>query len=252
MAAVATSLCFAPACRADDAPAIAAASDLKFALPVVVKAFEAETGKSVKVTFGSSGVLATQISNGAPFEVLFSADEALVKGLFDHGLLRGEGQIYGLGRLSLYAPDGSPVTCDAELAGLKSALASGKVTKIAIANPEHAPYGRAAREALQKAALWDGVTPRLVLGENVSQALQFAVEGGADAAFAPAPLVEAPEFPGKGCHVRVSETLVAPLRQRLGVLKTAGSIATNFAAFITSAKGQAILGKYGFSFPPAP
>ena len=252
IAAVLLALSGIATCRADDVPAIAAASDLKFALPVVVKAFESETGKTVKVTFGSSGVLATQIANGAPFEVLFSADEAIVKDLFVRGLLRDDGKIYGLGRLSVYAPVGSAVTCDADLTGLKTALAAGKVGKFAIANPEHAPYGRAARDALQKAGLWDGVAPHLVLGENISQTLQFAIDGGADAALVSAPLVEAPEFTGKGCHLRVSETLVAPLRQSMGVSRTSSATASAFAAFMISAKGQEILAKYGFSFPPAP
>ena len=244
--------CCAPSCLADDGPAIAAASDLKFALPVVAKEFEAATGKSVKLTFGSSGVLATQIANGAPFELFLSADESLVKDLASRGLLRDEGQVYALGRLAVFAPFGSAVTCDADLAGLKSALNAGKVSKVAIANPEHAPYGRAAQAALQKADAWTGVSTHLVLGESATQALQFATEGGADAALVPAPLVEAPEFPGKGCHERVSEALVAPLVQRLGVVKSASAIAADFALFITSANGREILAKCGFSFASPP
>ncbi len=228
---------------------VAAATDLKFALPAVATAFEGATGKSVKLTFGASGQLAAQIENGAPFEVFLSADEALVTGLAAKGLTRDGGKLYGLGHVALYIPEGSPVAADANLAGLKAALASSTLGKFAIANPEHAPYGRAARAALQKAGLWDAIGPHLVLGENVSQALQFAETGGAGGALVSAPLVEAPEFTGKGHHVRVAAALAAPLRQRLVVLKTASPDAAEFAAFITSDKGQAILAKYGFSAP---
>jgi molybdate transport system substrate-binding protein len=245
-------LAFARLSHASDAPAIAAASDLKFALPVLAKAFEAESGQSVKLTFGSSGVLATQIANGAPFEVFLSADEALVEDLNARGLLRDAGQIYALGQLALFAPEGSAVTCDPDLAGLKGALASGKADKISIANPEHAPYGRAAKAAMEAAGFWMDAQSYMLLGESATQALQFATDGGAAAALVPAPLVEAPEFPGKGCHVRVSEQLAKPLRQRIGLAKTAGKAATDFAAFITSEKGRAILSKYGFSFPSVP
>ncbi len=236
-----------PAALADEAK-VAAASDLKFALPAVIKAFEAETGATVKVTFGSSGMFATQIANGAPFEVFMSADEALVDKLNQAGLLRDAGQLYALGQLAIFAPEGSPVTCDADLSGLKAALTSGKLTKISLANPEHAPYGRAAKTALERGGLWEDAQSRLLIGESATQALQFATEGGAPVALVPAPLVEAPEFPGKGCHVRVSEKLAEPLRQRMGLLKSASKPSIEFAAFIISSKGRDILAKYGFSF----
>ncbi len=239
-------------CWAADEATVAAASDLKFALPAVAKAFEAQSGKTVKLTFGSSGQFATQIANGAPFEVFLSADEQLIDKLNAAGLLRDAGQLYALGKLSVFAPEGSAVTCDADLAGLEAALASGKAGKIAIANPEHAPYGRAAKTALDTAGLWVQAQPLLVLGESATQALQFATSGGASAALVPAPLVEAPEFKEKGCHVRISDKLAVPLRQRLGVIKTAGQTAIGFAAFITSEKGRAILANYGFSFPSVP
>ncbi len=242
--------CLAPGLApAADAPLIAAATDLKFALPALAKDFERETGHAVTLTFGSSGLLAAQIANGAPFELFLSADEALVHGLNDSGLTRDGGQLYGLGRLSLFVPETSPIIADAELTGLKAALASGKVAKFAIPNPDHAPYGRAAREALQAAGMWEPIASHLVLGDTATQALQFALQGGAGGALVPAPLVEAPEFTSPGRHVRVAASLVAPLRQRLVLMKTAGPTAADFAAFITSEKGRAILAKYGFSGP---
>lgn len=234
---------------AGEAARVAAASDLKFALPALGRAFEAETGQTVSLTFGSSGQLAAQIANSAPFELFLSADESFVKDLHAKSLTRDEGELYALGRLSLFVADGSPIAADENLDGLKAALAAGKVTKFAIANPDHAPYGRAARAALEAAGLWSKAEPLLVRGDNATQTLQFALEGGADGALVPAPLVEAPEFSGKGRHVRVNSKLVAALRQRLVVMKTASPAATAFAAFITSGKGRAILVKYGFSAP---
>ena len=238
--------------HAEAAGLIAAATDLKFALPELARQFEADSGHTLTLTYGSSGVLATQIAKGAPFELFFSADEALVQDLAGQGLTRDGGTLYGLGRLSLFAPETSPVQVDAEFNGVKAALADGKILKFSIANPAHAPYGRAAREALQKAGLWEAVSPLLVLGENATQALQFATDGGADAALVPAPLVEAPEFSGKGRHVRLSGEIAAPLRQRMVLMKSAGQAATDFAAFITSDKGRAVLAKYGFSLPDRP
>ncbi len=234
------------------APVVAAASDLKFALPELAKAFETETGLAVRLTFGSSGILATQIANGAPFELFLSADESYIAELERKGMLKNSGAVYALGNLSVFAPEGSAVTCDADLGGIRSVLISGSPIQIAIANPLHAPYGVAAMSALEAAGIAVDAKPRLLVGENVAQALLYATAGGAAVALVSAPLVEAPEFDGKGCHERVSERLVAPLRQRLALTKTAGAAAAQFAAFITSEKGLAVLARYGFSMPPKP
>ncbi len=251
-AAAAVGVSGAKQSHAETAGLIAAASDLKFALPELARQFETETGHALTLTFGSSGVLATQIAKGAPFELFFSADEDLAQGLVDQGLTRDTGALYGLGRLSLYVPETSAVKADAGLEGVKAALAERKIWKFAIANPAHAPYGRAAREALQKVGLWAAITPLLVLGESATQTLQFATDGGADAALVPAPLVEAPGFAAKGRHVRLADALSAPLRQRMVLTKLAGPSAIAFAAFITSDNGRAILAKYGFSLPDRP
>lgn len=234
---------------ADDVPVVAAASNLQFALPDVVKAYEAETGQTVKLTFGSSGQFATQIANGAPFDVFLSADEAMVNGLVEKGLTVDGGRLYALGLLAFYVPPSSTIKVDADLAGLKDALSKGGINKFAIASPKHAPYGRAARDALQAIGVWAEIEPKLVIGENVSQALQFITEGGADAGLVPLSLLVAPSMAGKGQHVIVADTLVKPLPQRMVVLKRAGPTASAFASFITSQKGQAILAKFGFSSP---
>ena len=165
---------------AAEVPAIAAAADLKFALAEVAARFSAETGQKVRISFGSSGTFMTQIEQGAPFEIFLSADENFVFRLANRGLTEDRGRLYAVGQIVLFAPLGSSLAVDAELRGLKSALAAGSLRRFAIANPEHAPYGRAARAALQSAGLWAEVAPCLVFGENAAHAMQFAASGSAD------------------------------------------------------------------------
>lgn len=160
-------------------PNIAAASDLQFALAEVAASFTKETGQTVNLTFGSSGNFLRQIQQGAPFQMFMSADEGFVRQLADAGKTEDGGTLYAVGRIVLFAPKGSSLKVDADLTDLRAALADGRIQKFAIANPEHAPYGRAAEEALRSRGLWDAVQPRLVLGENVSQAAQFATSGTA-------------------------------------------------------------------------
>ena len=156
------------AARAADEPVIAAAADLNAVMPEILALFSRQTGKTVKLTFGSSGNFAQQIQNGAPFEVFLSADEAYVQKLEAAGKTEDAGTLYATGRIGLFEPANSPTRAD--FADLAAAVADGRLTKFAIANPEHAPYGRAAREALIHAGLWDAIQPKLVLGENVAQA----------------------------------------------------------------------------------
>lgn len=163
-------------------PVVAAASDLQFALADIAAAFTRDTGGEVRLAFGSSGNFRTQIAQGAPFEMFLSADEAYVDALAAEGRTVDRGVRYATGRIVLFVPAGSPLKLDPTLADLKAAAMDGRVTRFAIANPEHAPYGRAAREALQRAGAWDALSPRLALGENVSQAAQFATTGSAQGA----------------------------------------------------------------------
>jgi len=176
---------FATAVRAAEVPNVAVAANLNFAMPEIAAAFKQRTGREVKLAFGASGNFSRQIREDAPFELFLSADEANVRFLVDAGRTEGEGVVYAVGRLALFAPAASPVQVDSELAGLATALKAGAVRRIAIANPELAPYGKAAREALQKKGLWDALTGRIVLGENVNQTAQFALTGVVEAAFMP-------------------------------------------------------------------
>ncbi|MGE3483041.1 MAG: molybdate ABC transporter substrate-binding protein, partial [Gammaproteobacteria bacterium] len=159
---------------AGELPLVAAAADLKFALTEVAAEFTVETGRTVTLVFGSSGTFATQLEQGAPFELFLSADEQYVFALADKGLTRDRGMLYAIGRIVLFIPYGSPLDADAGWRGLEDALADGTLRRFAIANPAHAPYGRAARAALHHRGLWDALAPHLVLGENAAQATEFA------------------------------------------------------------------------------
>lgn len=230
-------------------PVVAAAADLKFALTEAAQTFAAKTGRQVKLSFGSSGNFATQIINGAPFELFLSADEAYVKMLSQRGLAVDDGVLYAVGRIGLYVPKGSSVKADGELRGLSAAVAAGQVKRFAIANPEHAPYGRAAREALMKAALWDRLKGKLVLGENVGQAAQFALTGSVEAAIIPYSLALAPELAQRGEFALIADSWHRPLRQRMALLKGAGETAKEFYGFLQQREARAVFERYGFTLP---
>lgn len=240
---------FAQPCVA--APIVAAASDLKFAMDELVGAFVDETGLTIRAAFGSSGNFARQIEQGAPFELFFSADEGLVARLARAGLTRDDGALYAIGRIVLFAPHGSPLEPDPELRNLGKLLERGAVTRFAIANPEHAPYGRAAEQALRAVGLWERVQPKLVLGENVSQAAQFATVGDVTGGIFAYSLALAPDVNAKGRFELLPERLHRPLRQRMVLLKNAGAASERFYVFVRSSAAREILKKYGFAMPDA-
>jgi molybdate transport system substrate-binding protein len=235
--------------RAADVPNIAAAADLKFALTAVAEAFAGTNGRRVNLSFGSSGIFRRQIAEGAPFELFFSADEGYVAALAREGRTEDAGTLYAIGRIVLYLPNGSPVKADREMKDLLAATRDGRLRKLAMASPEHAPYGRAAREALQRAGAWEAVRDHLVLGENAAQAARFAISGSAQAAILPYSLAIAPELSGHGAFVTVPETWHAPLRQRMALVKGAGETARRFHAFVQEAEARAILARHGFVVP---
>ena len=228
---------------------VAAASDLKFALPEVAAAFERAGGAKLQISFGSSGNFRRQIAEGAPFELFFSADEAYADALIADGRALAPGVLYGIGRIVLFLPRDSKLKADATLKDLAAAAADGRLAKLAIANPEHAPYGRAAREALQKAGAYAAVQDKLVLGENVGQAARFATSGAAQAGILPLAMMLAPEIGNQGSHVVLDEALHAPLRQKAVLVKGAGETARRFLDFVRSPAGAGILARYGFAVP---
>ena len=235
--------------KAQDAPVIAAAADLRFALVEVADAFTAETGRKVRLAFGSSGNFFRQIREGAPFEMFLSADEQFVLDLAAKGLTIDEGTLYAIGRIVIIAPNGSPLKADGELADLKVALADGRLKKFAIANPEHAPYGRRAEEALRHAGLWDAIKDKLVLGENVAQAAQFATSGSTQGGIVAYSLALAPSVADRGAFALIPESWHRPLRQRMALLNGADDIAREFYAFLQGPAARAIMRRYGFVLP---
>jgi molybdate transport system substrate-binding protein len=237
------------AATAQTAPTVAAAADLKFAFEEIAARFEAETGKEVRLTFGSSGNFTTQLMQGAPFEIFLSADEGFVFQLADAGKTSNRGELYAEGRIVLFAPKGSSLRPDANFNDLRAALADGRIQRFAIANPDHAPYGRAAEQALKGKGLWDAIKPKLVLGENVSQAAQFASAGSTQGGIFAYSLALAPAVDALGSYALIPSDWHAPLRQRMVLMKNAGETARAFHRFVQSPAARVIFRKFGFVLP---
>lgn len=204
---------------------VLAASDLKFALADVLGPFQRDTGLAVLATYGSSGQFARQIAQGLPADLFMSADEALVEQLADLGLTQGRGAVYAQGRLALLVPRSSPLVLGSDwrtaLAAFQQGLGNQSITKLAIANPEHAPYGRAAQQALTALGLWGSVQQRLVLGDNIAQATQFVTTGAAQAGLTALALAVAPPIAASTRYALLPTSLHQPLRQRMVLLKNA-------------------------------
>jgi molybdate transport system substrate-binding protein len=233
-----------------DVPAIAAASSAQYALTDIASEFRRETGHEVRLAFGSSGNFRRQIADGAPFELFLSADEGYADALVREKRTQGSGAVYAVGRLVLFVPRGSPLRPDPTLGDLNAALGDGRLRKLAIANPAVAPYGRAAQQVLERAGLWKRVEPHLVLGENISQATQFAASGAAQAGIVAYSLMREPGMDARGSYVLLPADAHASLEQKMVLLKSAGPTARAFAAFVVSPKGRAIFARYGFETPP--
>lgn len=234
---------------AERAPLVAAASDLKFALEAVAERYGAERRERVTLVFGSSGNLTRQLMDGAPFQLFLSADESFVDKLADAGLTRDRGALYAIGRLVIFAPHGSPLEVDAELDGLRALVARRAATRFAIANPTHAPYGRAAEAVLRARGLWEPLQPSLVLGENIVQAAQFATTGNAVGGMLAYSLVLAPPIRHQGRYALLLESDHPPLRQRMVLLKRASPAAERFYDYLQQPPAREILRRYGFAVP---
>lgn len=227
--------------------AIAAASDLQFALAEIKEAFaKAQPGMEVSLTFGASGTFFAQLMSKAPFDLFLSADEAYPRKLVEAGLADGSTAFrYSRGHLVLWVSKASPIPL--ETLGLQ-ALLHPAAKKVAIANPRHAPYGRAAEAVLTKAGLLAAVTPRLVYGENIAQTAQFVQTGAADIGLIALSLALSPPMATTGRHWPVPEDTHPPLDQGGVVLNHAGdrAAALAFRTFLLSPAGVTILRRHGF------
>jgi molybdate transport system substrate-binding protein len=178
-----------------------------------------------------------------------SADEKFALDLAASDLTMGEGALYAVGRIVLFVPNGSPLKADGTLEDLARGLRDGRLRKFAVANPEHAPYGRRAEEALRHEGLWDQIEGKLVLGENVAQAAQFATSGAAEGGIIAYSLALSPEVSKLGRFALIPEKWHEPLRQRMILLKGAGPAAQRFYDYVQSAPARGILRRYGFILP---
>lgn len=227
---------------------VAAAADLQFAFQDVATRFEKSTGKQVKLTFGSSGNFYAQIQNGAPFDLFFSADLDYAKKLDGAGLAEpGTVYEYAVGKIVLWAPQQSPLNLKRGL----QVLLDPAIKKIAIANPEHAPYGRAAVAALRHEKLYDQVAGKFVLGENISQTATFVISGSADIGIVALSLALAPAMKEKGKYEEIPADDYPPIEQAAVILKSSQQKATarEFLAFVKSSEIVDLLKTYGFSVP---
>lgn len=241
----ALSLLFAAPARADKIT-VAAAADLKFAMDEIVARFKKDNpGDEVEVVYGSSGKAHTQIKQAAPYDLFFSADIAFANDLVKGGLAASDVKPYAIGRIVLWS-----ATEDATKMTLAS-LTDPKITRIAIANPMHAPYGKRAEEALRASGLWDKVKSKLVFGENITQTAQFVLTGNAQVGIIALSVAINSELASKGGYWLIPDKLHQPLEQGFIITKRAAgsALAKRFAGFMDSKFARAIMTKYGFVLP---
>jgi molybdate transport system substrate-binding protein len=219
---------------AAERPLIAAAAALQPALEEAAVIITAQTGIAPRFAYGASGNLARQIAQGAPFEMMIAADEISIQKLAEAGHARDAGHVFAVGRLALFAPRGSALDPAGALEALRPLLAAGRVQRFAIANPEIAPYGRAAEQALRRLDLWEALRPRLVFGENIAQAAQFAMTEGATGGLIAHSLALSPAVKARGSFSLVPDALHDPLRHRLALTKRASEAALRVQAWLLS------------------
>jgi len=245
--AIALLLAVTPVCLAQGV-AVAAASDLQSVLPSIAAQFEKEAGQPVRLTFGSSGNFFAQIQNGAPFDLFLSADIDYPRRLESSGKAeRGSLYEYAVGRIVLWTRSDSGIDVQRGLA----TLADARVRRIAIANPEHAPYGRAAVAALRHEQLYDRVRGKFVIGENISQAAQFADSGSADVGLLALTLALSPALTKTGTYVEIPESWHPPIEQAAVVLAASRqkTLARQFLEYLKKPDVVRILRSYGFAVP---
>lgn len=224
---------------------VVAAASLRFAMDDLATAFEQQNpGSKVNIVFSSSGKAYAQISNGAPYDIFFSADMDYPQRLHAGGYSLDEVRQYAVGRLVVWQRRGGPVDLSRGIAGLDNP----DVRQLAIANPELAPYGAAAKEALSQQGLWEKLAPRLVMGENISQASHFAASGAAQVCLTAYALALSADMQRIGEFALVEESMHTPMPLGFVVLKQARSnpLAQTFGTFVLSPEGKSILSRYGF------
>lgn len=230
---------------------MAAAADLQFAMQEVATRFEKKTGNTVKLVYGSSGNFFQQIQNGAPFDMFFSANLDYPKKLEAGGLTEpGTFYQYAEGKLVIWVPKDSKL----DLSSGMQVLLDPSIKKIAVANPQHAPYGQAAVAAMQRGNIYEKVKDKLVLGENILQAASFVVSGSADVGILALSLALSPNMKGTGRYTEIPTTEYPPIEQACAILNTSKHkvAARQFLSFIKTPDSVDVLRSYGFDLPSAP
>ncbi len=231
-----------------DATFVAVASNLTQAVDEINTAFYLDKGMKIELTFGSSGNFARQIIQGAPFKVFISADKKYIDFIERHGVHPGVVKEWALGRIGLYIPDESQIP-PTTLAGVLRHLQYGDFRKMVIANPEHAPYGLAAAQALKSAGLWAIGQNKLLLGENAAQAMQFCTSGNVDLCIIPTSFLALDPFLNNGNSYVIPEAWHRPVRHYVALLAHADPASAEFLDYLLSRPANMILTKYGYRLP---
>jgi molybdate transport system substrate-binding protein len=229
---------------------VAAAADLQFAMQDIADRFQKETGKNVKLIYGSSGNFFQQIQSGAPFDMFFSANLEYPKKLEAAGLtVSGSYYAYATGKIVLWVPNESKLDLGSGL----QVLVNPSVKKIAVANPQHAPYGQAAVAAMQKENIYDKVKDKFVLGENISQTASFVVSGAADVGLVALSLALSPNMKDKGRFAEIPVAEYPPVAQACVILSSSKNkeSAQQFLSFIKTRESVGTLRRYGFDVQPS-
>ncbi len=234
-------ICFCLPLQAEEIR-VAAASNMRYVLPELAKQFEQQTGHHLAISYAASGTLTTQIKHGAPFDVFLSAKPYYIKLLRKAELTEGEPVNYAQAQLVLFSSNNSPLNIEEGIGGLKTALKQGKINKIAIANPRHAPYGQAAQKVLEEAGVWQKVQTHLLIAENASQAVQFSLSSSVDAALVPLGHVIQPAIALQGRYVKLNKTL----QQQAIQIKGSSEVAKQFLNYIQQKQAKTLFSQYGF------
>jgi len=221
---------------------VAAASNLRYVLPVLIHQFEQQTGHQVSAMYAASGTITTQIQHGAPYDIFLSANPDYIARLSAEKLTYGSAIDMAQAQLALYARNDSVLVLDDDLLNLKVLIDSGKLKKVAIANPIHAPYGQAAKQVLQHAGIWQQIQPHLLTAENATQAVQFSLSSSVDVGFVPYGHVIQDQLSKRGYFIK----LAPRLPQQAAALNDS-PVTLQFLQFIQTKQAQQLFEQYGFA-----
>lgn len=241
---------YAPCSMAARTLLVAAASNMSNTLTEITNQFEKESGIRVKLSFGSSGNFTRQILQGAPYQIFLSADKKYVDKLADSGHKPVQTEEFARGRIGFFIPKGSKLSTKTNVEDIINAIEFDDYNRMVYANPEFAPYGTAAVQALHSAGVWNIDKGKLLMGENAAQALQYSLSGGVDVALIPASYAVLPKVKDKGRFFMIPEQWHKPIQQYLALLSDSNPSAKRFYDYLLSTEPQYILAKYGYSTGP--